>query len=119
MRKLPITLIGYGEVGRILAEDLAAQGHRVTACDIQLDGEAGLARRKHAAGLGVTLLAAHADAVRGAELVISAVTASQTVPVAQACAAALAQGAFFLDLNSASPGAKLVAATRVNAGVGR
>ena len=119
MRKLPITLIGYGEVGRILAEDLVAQGHRITACDVRLDSEAGRAMLEHAAGLGVTLLGTHADAVRGAELVISAVTASQTVPVAQACAAALARDAFFLDFNSASPGAKLVAAARVSAGLGR
>jgi 3-hydroxyisobutyrate dehydrogenase-like beta-hydroxyacid dehydrogenase len=119
MRKLPITLIGYGEVGRILAEDLTAQGHRVMACDIKLGSEAGQALREHAARLGVELVGAHADAVRGAELVISAVTASQTVPVAQACAAGLSRGAFFLDVNSASPGAKVVAAARINAGLGR
>jgi 3-hydroxyisobutyrate dehydrogenase-like beta-hydroxyacid dehydrogenase len=119
MRKLPITLIGYGEVGRILAEDLVAQGHRVMACDVKLGSEAGHPLREHAARLGVELTALHADAVRGAELVVSAVTASQTVAVAQACAAALTRGAFFLDFNSASPGAKVVAAARVNAGLGR
>jgi len=119
MRKLPITLIGYGEVGRILAEDLVAQGHRITACDTKLGSPAGQPLIEHAAGLGVTLVAAHADAVRGAELVVSAVTASQMVPVAQACAAALSRGAYFLDFNSASPGAKVSAAARVNAGPGR
>jgi len=48
-------------------------------------------------------------------LVVSAVTASQAVPVAQACAPGLARGAFFLDFNSASPGAKTRAAAIVNA----
>ena len=55
----------------------------------------------------------------GAELVISAVTASQTLAVAQAAAAGLATGAFFLDFNSASPGAKAQAAQVVNAAGGR
>ena len=57
--------------------------------------------------------------MRDAELVLSAVTASQAVPVAQACAPALQQGAFFLDFNSASPGAKIEAARIVNATGGR
>jgi 3-hydroxyisobutyrate dehydrogenase-like beta-hydroxyacid dehydrogenase len=57
--------------------------------------------------------------VAGAELVISAVTASQTVAVAQAAAPGLASGAFFLDVNSASPGAKAEAAQMVNAAGGR
>jgi len=33
---LKITLIGYGEVGQILAEDLCAGGHAVTAFDLKL-----------------------------------------------------------------------------------
>jgi 3-hydroxyisobutyrate dehydrogenase-like beta-hydroxyacid dehydrogenase len=67
----------------------------------------------------VVLGAAHAQAVHGAELVISAVTASQAVAVAQACAPALRPGAFFLDFNSASPGAKCRAAEIVDAAGGR
>lgn len=110
-----ITLIGYGEVGRILAEDLRAQGLAVAACDLKLQGAGAAALRAHAQQQGVALHAAHADAVRGAELVVSAVTASQALPVAQACAPALAAGSFFLDLNSASPGAKIAAAAVVDA----
>jgi 3-hydroxyisobutyrate dehydrogenase-like beta-hydroxyacid dehydrogenase len=114
-----IALIGYGEVGTILAEDLRPQGHAITACDLKLGSEAGNAMREHAAKHGVTLAAAHAAAVQGAELVVSAVTASQAVAVAQACAPGLAQQAFFLDFNSASPGAKCRAAEIVNAAGGR
>lgn len=113
-----IALIGYGEVGRILAEDLAPAGHTLTAHDLKLADDRGHALRAHAAGLGVRLAASHADAVQGAELVVSAVTASQAVTVAEACAPALAAGAFFLDFNSASPGAKCRAAERVNAAGG-
>ncbi|MFT3819233.1 MAG: DUF1932 domain-containing protein [Rubrivivax sp.] len=116
---MKITLIGYGEVGRILAEDLRKQELAVTAFDLKLHGEAGEPLREHALLNGVRLTESHADAVRGAELVISAVTASQAVPVAQACAPGLTAGCFFLDVNSASPGAKIRAAEFVNAVGGR
>ena len=112
-------LIGYGEVGRILAEDLRKQDLSVTAFDLKLQGEAGEAMREHALLHRVALAESHADAVRGAQLVISAVTASQAVPVAQACAPALAAGTFFLDFNSASRGATIRAAEFVNAVGGR
>jgi 3-hydroxyisobutyrate dehydrogenase-like beta-hydroxyacid dehydrogenase len=114
-----ITLIGYGEVGRILAEDLAAQGHALSACDRLAGSSAGVSMRGHAQRLGVRLGEDHAAAVRGAELVISAVTASQTVPVAQSSAEGLSTGAFFLDFNSASPLAKQQAARAVDAQGGR
>ena len=52
-------------------------------------------------------------------LVVSAVTASQTVAVAEASAPGLQPGAFFLDFNSASPGAKIRAAGIVNGAGGR
>jgi 3-hydroxyisobutyrate dehydrogenase-like beta-hydroxyacid dehydrogenase len=114
-----IALIGYGEVGRILAEDLRAQGIAVSAYDLKLDTPHGQPIREHAAGIGVILAAAHATAAHGADVVISAVTASQAVAVAQATAPGLKPGAFFLDFNSASPGAKLRAAGIVNAAGGR
>jgi 3-hydroxyisobutyrate dehydrogenase-like beta-hydroxyacid dehydrogenase len=115
-----IALIGYGEVGRILAEDLYPAGHRLTAFDLKLTA-VGPDRplRQHAARVGAQLAVNHAAAVQTAELVISAVTASQAVAVAKACAAALTAGAFFLDLNSASPGAKVRAAQIVDAAGGR
>jgi 3-hydroxyisobutyrate dehydrogenase-like beta-hydroxyacid dehydrogenase len=114
-----IGLIGYGEVGRILAEDLRAQGQVVTAFDLKLAGEAGNAMREHAAKIGVALADSHGRAVRGVGLVISAVTASQTVAVAEACAPSLSRGTFFLDFNSASPGAKQRAAAVVDRGGAR
>ncbi len=114
-----IALIGYGEVGRILAEDLRGRGLAVSACDVKLASGHGQPLREHAARHGVVLAAAHAQAVHGVELVISAVTARQTVVVARACAGGLRAGAFFLDLNSASPGAKIDAAGIVGAAGGR
>ena len=116
---MQIALIGYGEVGKILAEDLRRQDLAVTAFDLKLQGEAGEAMREHALLHRVALAESPVDAVRDAQLVISAVTASQAVPVAQACAPGLAPGSFFLDFNSASPGAKMRAAEFVNAVGGR
>ncbi len=110
-----IALIGYGEVGRILAEDLMPQGHTIAAYDIKLAGASAQPLLDHASRVGVRLADSHATAAQGAGLVISAVTASQAVPVAQACAPGLAKGAFFLDFNSASPGAKTRAAAVTSA----
>jgi 3-hydroxyisobutyrate dehydrogenase-like beta-hydroxyacid dehydrogenase len=116
---MKIALIGYGEVGRILAEDLRQQDHSVSAFDLKLHGEAGEPLREHALLHGVTLADSPVEAVRGAGLVISAVTASQAVPVAEACAVGIDSGSFLLDFNSASPGAKIRASEFINARGGR
>jgi hypothetical protein len=114
-----VGLVGYGEVGRILAEDLRKDGVRVSAYDIKLDGALAKPLQEHAAGIGVTLAASHADLAAHADFIVSAVTASQAVAVAQACAGALRQGAWFLDFNSASPGAKQRAAAVIDGAGGR
>jgi 3-hydroxyisobutyrate dehydrogenase-like beta-hydroxyacid dehydrogenase len=118
-RQWHIGLVGYGEVGRILAEDLRAQGVKVSAHDLKLASEAGAPLRQHAAVHGVTLFESHADLAGEADFIISAVTASQAVPVAEACAPAIRPSAYFLDFNSASPGAKIRAADIVTRNGGR
>ena len=114
-----VGLVGYGEVGRILAEDLRRQGVAVAAYDLKLDLGQGAALREHALEHDVLLADSHADLARGADLIVSAVTASQAVAVAQACAGALKRGAWFLDFNSASPGAKRRAGAIVDGAGGR
>jgi 3-hydroxyisobutyrate dehydrogenase-like beta-hydroxyacid dehydrogenase len=114
-----VSLIGYGEVGRILAEDLRSAGHAVTTFDIKLGSGEGDPMRAHAGDHGVLLAGSHVEAVRGAQLVVSAVTADQTVVAAEACAAGLPAGSFFLDFNSASPGAKIAASEHLARGAGR
>ena len=109
-----VGLVGYGEVGKILAEDLRKQGVRVSAYDIKLGGARQAPLREHAEKFGVTLLPSHADVAAQADFVVSAVTASQAVPVAQACAGAIKRGSWFLDFNSASPGAKQRAAALID-----
>lgn len=116
---LRIGLVGYGEVGRILAEDLRAQGVPVSAYDLKLERpDSAEPLRTHALAHGVQLAGSHAELAAGAHLVISAVTASQAVPVARACAPGCAGGTWFLDFNSASPGAKAEAARLVEAAGG-
>ncbi len=115
-----IGLVGYGEVGRILAEDLRAQGALVSAYDLKLDTTASAEPLcAHAARHGVQLTASAAALAANADFIVSAVTASQTVTVAQACASAIQPGAFFLDFNSASPGAKQRAAALIDGAGGR
>jgi 3-hydroxyisobutyrate dehydrogenase-like beta-hydroxyacid dehydrogenase len=113
-----VALIGYGEVGRILAEDLRAAGHELVAFDVKLRVEAGKPLRAHARAHDVALVDAPPEAVRRSALVVSAVTADQTVAAAEACAGAMPPGSFFLDLNSSSPGAKIRAAKLIAGGGG-
>jgi 3-hydroxyisobutyrate dehydrogenase-like beta-hydroxyacid dehydrogenase len=114
-----VGLVGYGEVGRILAEDLRKQDVRVAAYDLKLGTDQAGALRDHAAARGVALAAGHAELAAQADFIVSAVTASQAVPVAQACAGAVKAGAWFLDFNSASPGAKRRAADLIDGNGGR
>src|SRR5690606_14124617 len=93
--------------------------HVITAFDVKASSGTDVAMRDHAASHGVVLAETAAHAVESAALVISAVTASQTVVAAESCMAGLAAGCFYLDFNSASPGAKLAAAELVGRGGGR
>ena len=118
-REWRIGLVGYGEVGRILAEDLVIADAAVSACDIKLGTPEEAPLRAHADAWGVVLVTSHAELAAGSDCIISAVTADQAVPVANACAPGIQPGAFFLDVNSASPGAKTCAAGHIDGAGGR
>lgn len=106
-----IGFVGYGEVGRTLSEDLRKAGVAdVRAYDIKLGTGLEAPLVEHAGAHGVALDASHAELAARVDLVVSAVTASQAVPVARACAPGLRAGTWFLDFNSASPNAKIRAA---------
>lgn len=114
-----VGVVGYGEVGRILAEDLRARGTDVLAYDLKLDDDRRAPLQAHADAHGVRLVADHAAVAGASDLVVSAVTADQAVAVADALAPGLRPGTFVLDLNSASPQAKQRAAAAVNEAGGR
>lgn len=108
-----IALIGFGEVGQILADDLTGKA-TLTVWDTQFtDPDSRPARQAAARGLAV--LPSAKAAVAGADWVFAAVTAAQTLAAAEAVAPSLAAGARYLDLNSASPGQKQAAAAAIAA----
>src|SRR5450631_705200 len=114
-----IGLLGYGEVNRILVEDLRAGDLSVGAYDVKLGGPHAGPLVTHASAYAITLEGSHAALAARADCIVSAVTASQAVAAAQACTRAIKSGAFFLDFNSASPGAKIAAAQLIDAAGGR
>jgi 3-hydroxyisobutyrate dehydrogenase-like beta-hydroxyacid dehydrogenase len=119
MKNTPrFAIVGFGEVGQILAQDLVAAGCDVTGVfDPKLTDPDSIPSK---AAVGAFRPATSApDAVRGAALVISAVTAEQGLQAAQSVAGGLEPGAFFVDINSVSPGVKRRSAQVVAAAGGR
>jgi 3-hydroxyisobutyrate dehydrogenase-like beta-hydroxyacid dehydrogenase len=107
-----IALIGFGEVGGLFAQGLIASGrHDVSAYDILMDG--GPAFREKARSLGVEPCASASDAARGAQIIISAVTAAAARGVAEAAGEYMRRGQIFLDVNSVSPETKRANAAAV------
>jgi 3-hydroxyisobutyrate dehydrogenase-like beta-hydroxyacid dehydrogenase len=112
-----IGVVGYGEVGKIFAAGLKPSVAEVAAWDLKFAQSAGAeAERAHARQHGVRPCGSMQELCESSELVISAVTASNTLAVAEEAARFLQAGSVFLDLNSASPGTKQKAAVAVEAG---
>jgi 3-hydroxyisobutyrate dehydrogenase-like beta-hydroxyacid dehydrogenase len=108
-----IGIIGYGEVGSIFSVGLRNQpgATSVAAWDIRFaQPGAGPALLPAAAESGVDAASGMGELCKAATLIISAVTASSTLEVAQEAARHLLPGTVLLDLNSASPGTKREAA---------
>ena len=90
-----IAVLGFGEAGSLIARDLAAAGAAVRGFDPRATAPA-----------GVTAAASDADAVTGADLVLSVNSASEAVAAFTASVDALAPTAIWADLNTASPAVK-------------
>jgi 3-hydroxyisobutyrate dehydrogenase-like beta-hydroxyacid dehydrogenase len=102
-----IAFIGFGEAGQAIAAGLREAGvETMSAWDILFPQAAGEKLKQAAQAAGVRCANSAADAVRGADLIISAVTAASSVDAAQAVKAHLAGAPYFLDVNSVSPGRK-------------
>jgi 3-hydroxyisobutyrate dehydrogenase-like beta-hydroxyacid dehydrogenase len=111
-----VALIGFGEAGSIFGEDLARRGLDVVTYDILFDSSAARdALRSKALALGVQPLDSLPEVLEGAQLVISAVTASSSSSVAASAAQSLHAGQFFLDINSVSPATKRADARAIEA----
>lgn len=102
-----LCFIGFGEAGQALAAGLREAGaERISAWDILFPHTEGDKLRQAGETIGVRLAASAAEAVRDADIVISAVTAASSSEAAQSVAPHLSGNPFFLDINSVSPGRK-------------
>ena len=104
-----IGVFGYGEVGKIFSAGLKHQvgPRRMGAWDLKFANPLiQAAEQAHAAQASVVAQPSASALCEASELIISAVTASNTLAVAQQAAQHIRPGSVFLDLNSASPGTK-------------
>jgi 3-hydroxyisobutyrate dehydrogenase-like beta-hydroxyacid dehydrogenase len=110
-----ICLLGFGEVGQTLAADFRAAGiTQLTAFDLLFKNPDSACSRA-AATAGVHVASTAEEAVADADLIVSAVTAAQDLAAARSVTGALKPCAYFLDVNSVSPGVKTQAAELIDA----
>ena len=116
-----VGVIGYGEVGKIFAVGLKPKDgiESVSAWDLRFASVAHQPTElAHAREAGVAACASMQMLCATSDFLVSAVTASNTLAVAQEAALHLRPGTLFLDLNSASPGTKQQAAAAIEAAGG-
>ncbi|MDJ0859228.1 MAG: DUF1932 domain-containing protein [Dinoroseobacter sp.] len=118
---MKIAFIGMGEAGSALVKGWgAARAPQITAYDIKSDvPDTAPEIAARCAALGIERALSPADALSGAELVFSTVTADQALSAAQSGAPHLASGAVWCDLNSCAPGTKRRAAAVIEEAGGR
>jgi 3-hydroxyisobutyrate dehydrogenase-like beta-hydroxyacid dehydrogenase len=122
MNAITLGIVGYGEVGKIFAKGLQGKDGIAGICawDVKFQApDSAEAERAHASANGVQPLDGMAALCEQATFIISAVTASNTLAVAEEAARHLRPGTVFLDLNSASPGVKQQASRLIDAAGGR
>lgn len=115
-----IALIGLGEVGQVLASDLKrAAGGALRAWDrlLPVPGSEPECAVRSLAFLSAAR--SMSEAVQGTSIVICAVTADECRAAADEAVPALSRGAFYLDLNSVSPGTRVQAARAIEEAGGR
>ncbi|HEX4087789.1 MAG TPA: DUF1932 domain-containing protein [Trebonia sp.] len=90
-----IAVLGFGEAGSLIARDLVAAGAVVRGFDPRVQ-----------APPGVTAASGDAEAVAGADLILSVNSAAEAVAALTASIDALGPAAVWADLNTASPAVK-------------
>jgi len=101
-----LCFIGFGEAGQAFASGLRGAGvTAMAAWDILFPQAAGAKLRAAGAEIGVRLGTSAADAIKGSDIVIAAVTAASSLEAAEQAKPHLA-GRLYLDVNSVSPGRK-------------
>lgn len=112
-----IAVVGFGEAGKIYAQDMAGAAD-VRVWDKKFPGLQTDSLQALAVEAGIQTASSLADALDGADLVLSLVTAGSALDVAVQAAPLLYTGQTFLDFNSVSPDTKRAAAKAVTAGAG-
>ena len=113
-----IGLIGHGEVGKTFSVGLKDKPGvmAVGAWDLKFIDPATSGFELDQCSLrGITAHGSMRELCEASDLIISAVTASNTLAVAQEAARFIRAGSVFLDFNSASPGTKQQAAALIDA----
>jgi 3-hydroxyisobutyrate dehydrogenase-like beta-hydroxyacid dehydrogenase len=115
-----IALIGFGEAAAAFVGAMPETARPFRAYDLKTDNAATRsAKLADYARHGTAAAATSAEALDGAGLVLSLVTADQALLAAQAGAASLAPGALWCDMNSVAPDTKRGAAAAVEQAGGR
>ncbi|MEU1289934.1 NAD(P)-dependent oxidoreductase [Kitasatospora sp. NPDC005856] len=110
-----IAFLGLGRMGLPMARRLAAAGHPLTVWNRSPGRAEGLTGDRRA---GVTVAATAAEAVRGADVVVTMLSDPAAVAeVAGRCAAQLAPGALWIDMSSIGPRATAELRERLPQGV--
>lgn len=120
MANITLGIIGFGEVGGIFGRGLKDKNgvEAVHAWDLKFASAENTTARAAASSDGIVPADGMAGLCAKATLLISAVTASNTLAVAEEAARHVRPGTVFLDLNSASPGTKQRAAAAIEAAGG-
>lgn len=114
-----VGLLGFGEVGQVLADDLSAvSGVLLRAYDTQF-GRDSLPHRAVQARPQIEPAGSASDLPRGCDVIISAVTAAEDVAATRMISDGLAAGTYVLDLNSVAPGTRRTCAAIVDEAGGR
>jgi len=114
-----VCLLGFGEVGQALVADFRSAGISAMSSFDVLFTDPNSAPSRAAIAADVRASKSAKDAVAEADLVVCAVTAAQDLAAAQSVAGHMKPSAYFLDVNSVSPGVKQQAASIIESGGAR
>ena len=102
-----LCFIGFGEAGQAIAGGLRDTGiEAVAAWDILFPAAEGARLKQAGETIGARIANSAADAARGADIIVSAVTAASSLEAAKSVEPHLTGNPYFLDINSVSPGRK-------------
>ena len=96
-----LCFIGFGEAGQAIASGLRDSGiASIAAWDILFPAAEGSKLKQAGESIGARVAGSAAEAARGADIVISAVTAASSLEAAMSVAPHLTGNPYFLDINS-------------------